>query len=39
MALKELGCFPWHYEIYVGYRHEQIRVNNFNSVNGKFIIS
>jgi hypothetical protein len=39
MALKELGCFPWHYEMYVGYRHKQICVNNVNNVNGKFILS
>ena len=39
MALKELGCFPWHYEIYVGYGHKQMCVNNVNCVNGKFIMS
>jgi hypothetical protein len=40
MALKKkIGCFAWHYEIYVGYRHKQIFVNNVNSVNGKFVVS
>jgi hypothetical protein len=39
MALKELGCFSWHNEMCVEYRHKQICVNNVNIVNGKLIVS